>query len=421
VYWYALVRAQARSSMARSTAVLLVTITVLATSPIQASSQEASPDTLTAQAVLERALSRSPRVLVADAHTQGARARLADAKVWVPENPVLEALVDPEVGGRSKLELTFPMEFGYRRHKRIGLAKAEVNREEHSHRDVARLAAAEALESYYRVLHARDRLVLAQEWRALSEELHRVAQERHRTGDVALLDLRLSETELARAIADSLFEGQALAGERGVLASVMNISNPRTFVVIGDLADRSILEPVLRDSLSGEREDVLAARSELAAAEAQLALARTEIIPDLAFRWDREHDDTGAVDAVGVELAIPLFARGQGSKGEARARIRRADIELKHRQTTAAAEILAAREAYGAAVAGVAALENEGLQAVRESEAMALEGYRAGKINLPTLLLLRRQLLEARRDAADRMLETALLGINLAQAMGTWP
>ena len=407
--------------MARSTTVFLITGMFLVTSRMDALSQESPPDTLTAQAVLERALSQSPRVLVADANTEGAQARLADAKVWVPENPVLEALVDPEVGGRSKLELTFPLEFGYRRHKRIGLAKAEVSREEHSRRDVARRAAAEALESYYRVLHAQNRLDLAQEWRALSEELHRVAQERHRTGDVALLDLRLSETELARAIADSLFEGQALAGERGVLASVMNLSNPRTFVVLGDLADRSILDPVLRDSLRGEREDVLAARSELAAAEAQLALARTEIIPDLAFRWDHERDDTGAVDAVGVELAIPLFARGQGSKGEARARIRRADIELKNRQTTAAAEILAARQAYTAAVAGVQELESKGLLAARESETMALEGYRAGKINLPTLLLLRRQLLEARRDAADRMLETALLGINLAQAMGTWP
>ena len=60
-------------------------------------------------------------------------------------------------------------------------------------------------------------------------------------------------------------------------------------------------------------------------------------------------------------------------------------------------------------------------QPARDSEAMALEGYRAGKLTLPTLLLLRRQLLEARRDAADRLLETALLGINLAQSLGSWP
>ena len=407
--------------MTRSTTVLFATIMLLGGSTLEALSQGTSPDTLSAEAVLERALSQSPRVLVAGATTEGARARLSHAKVWVQENPVMEALFDPELDDRSKLELTFPLEFGYRRHKRIGLAKAEINRDEHLRNDAGRLAAGEALASYYRVLHARDRLMLAQEWRALSVELHRAAQERHRTGDVALLDLRLSEAELARSVADSLFEAQALAIERGVFASVMNLSNPSGFVVTGDLTDRSILDAGLQDSMGVEREDVLAARSELAAAQAELALARTEVIPDLAFRWEHEREEAGDLDQVGLEFSIPLFARGQGSKGEAKARIRRADVLLRNRQTTAAAEVLAARQAYAAAVAGVRALETQGIGAARDSEAMALEGYRAGKINLPTLLLLRRQLLETRRDAADRLLETALLGINLAQSLGRWP
>ena len=49
---------------------------------------------------------------------------------------------------------------------------------------------------------------------------------------------------------------------------------------------------------------------------------------------------------------------------------------------------------------------------------MVRESYRAGKMDLPALLLVRRDLLETRREYLDRLLDAALAGIDLAVARG---
>jgi hypothetical protein len=45
----------------------------------------------------------------------------------------------------------------------------------------------------------------------------------------------------------------------------------------------------------------------------------------------------------------------------------------------------------------------------------------AGKLDLPALLLVRAHALDARREHADRLLDAALTGIDLAVAAGSLP
>jgi len=66
-------------------------------------------------------------------------------------------------------------------------------------------------------------------------------------------------------------------------------------------------------------------------------------------------------------------------------------------------------------------LEKDGLPRQQENEALARESYRAGKINLATLLLVRREALDTRREYLERLLEAADAGVNLAAAVGALP
>ena len=66
-------------------------------------------------------------------------------------------------------------------------------------------------------------------------------------------------------------------------------------------------------------------------------------------------------------------------------------------------------------------LDEQGLPLAVQNEQMSGESYKAGKIDLSTLLLVRREALDTRRERLDRQLEAALAGVELSSAMGVTP
>jgi cobalt-zinc-cadmium efflux system outer membrane protein len=379
-------------------------------------------DSLTAARVVELAGTRAPEVLIAQTRVLEARGRLAGARALVQENPAIEGVAnsDRRFERRSELEFTLPIELGIRRSKRIAVARAEMQREDHLVGNTRRQAIGVALAAYYRVLHAEQRIVAARERKALAEELLRVAVEKHRTGDAARLDVNVAETELSRAESEILSEERALAGARADLAIVLGLQWSATLAVAGELSDRSYLDRLPGGAEPGQRPDVLAAQSEVRAAAAGLALGWAALIPDVALRWNHGHEDGQSVERRGLGVTVPLFNLGQGERGEARARRERARVELESRQVAAAVEAEAARTAYSAAVAAARQLEEHGVPRALETEAMARESYRAGKMDLPAVLVVRREALDTRREHLDRLLEAALSGIDLAVATGAF-
>lgn len=380
----------------------------------------ATHDTLTAARIIELARTRAPEVLIAQTRVLEARGRLTGARALVQENPVIEAVAnqDRRFERRTELELTVPIELGIRRSKRIGVASAEVQREGHLTDDTRRRAIGAALAAYYRVLHVEQHIVVARERKALAEELQRVATEKYRTGDAARLDVNVAETELSRAESEVLSAERALAGTRVDLAIVLGLPWAATLGVVGDLADRSLLAQQPAGAEPEQRPDVLAAQSEVKAAAAQLSLARAALVPDVALRWNYGHEDGQAVARPGLALTVPLFNHGQGERGEARARRERARVELERTRAAATAEAEAARAALAAAVAAARQLEEHGVPRALETESMARESYRAGKMDLLGVLVVRREALETRREYLDRLLEAALSAIDVAVATG---
>jgi len=199
------------------------------------------------------------------------------------------------------------------------------------------------------------------------------------------------------------------------------LPTPSTLVTQGDLSDRSLL-PDVADSLSlATRPDVLAAENRVSGAAAERSLAGLRLLPDMSFRLNYEHEGSSETWMPGLALTLPLFDRGQGERAQAQARLNRSRLERDRLRVAARAEYDAARERYASAIAAAAELEARGLPSSARVEGMVEESYRAGKTDLGSLLVLRREALETRREHLDRLLDAALRGIDFALASGQWP
>jgi cobalt-zinc-cadmium efflux system outer membrane protein len=91
-------------------------------------------------------------------------------------------------------------------------------------------------------------------------------------------------------------------------------------------------------------------------------------------------------------------------------------VELGSRRAQASAEVEGARASYLAALSAVHQLEIRGIPRALETETMAQDSYRAGKMDLLGVLVVRREALETRREYLDRLLEAALSAIDVAVA-----
>ena len=381
---------------------------------------------LTRERVIELARSRAPAIRVAETRLAEARGRVIGARVLLPENPVVEVMSGPRWATTrsidSEVTLAVPVQLGGRRDKRIAVAEAGVDRDAQLAHDAERVTVGAALAAYYRILFAQQRLELAQARKTLADDLVKTATERRKAGDVAQLEVNLATAEVSRAESEILSVQAAVSRARGDLAITLGFDSGDAVTVDGRLDDRSAYDALLANDPHRERPDVLAARAELQGATSDVALADALRWPELSFRIGYKREDEGAnIALAGVAISLPFFERGQGHRAEARARRDRAAVELQARQSTVAVEAETARAAYRAAVDAVQRLADKGLPLAIQNEDMARESYRAGKLDLSTLLVVRREALDTRREHLERLLEAALAGVDLALAEGALP
>lgn len=393
--------------------------------PVVLYAQVLPAEPLTLSRVIELAGTNSRDVRIAVTRIAEEEGRFTGAQVRSIENPKLEAALGPRIGTTTTVDVDvsveIPFERGGKRDRRVAVARAGVQREKHAVDDARRHAIAIAVGAYYRVLQAEERLRLAEERKALAEELFRVARERHQSGDAPLFDVNLAQAEMSRAKSAIESEKGFVARARAALAASLGLPSGGDLRVEGDLKDRTFFDTIPSETSLEKRSDLLVALAEVDASRAGVALAEAQRRPDIAFRVGYRHEEGNDIVQGGVSIPLPFFNPGKGPVQEARARGDRARIDAETRKAAMSSEIEGARRGYAAAAESVRLLEKDGLPRQQENEALARESYRAGKINLATLLLVRREALDTRREYLERLLEAADAGVNLAAAVGTLP
>jgi cobalt-zinc-cadmium efflux system outer membrane protein len=393
--------------------------------PASGSTEQGGEGALTLPRVIELSASAAPEVRLSATRLAEEKAKVAGAQVRTLQNPELELAAGPRTGDENSIDtevgVEIPIELWGRRDKRIAFARAGLQREEHTANDVRRQSVSAAVGAYYRVLHAEERLRVAQERKTVAEELLRIATERHRAGDVPKFEVNLAKTEVARAYSDISAEQGRITVARSALAQSLGLSSGAELQVQGDIKDRTLFDALRSVPDLTQRPDLLSALADVGATTADVALAKAEQRPDVALRLSYQREGDENIALAGVSVGLPFLNPRRGPVQEALARKERARIAVEIRRAAISTEIEGARRAYEAAAEAVLRIERDGLALQRENESLAAESYRAGKINLSTLLQVRREALETRREYLERLLEAAEAGVGLASAVGTFP
>ena len=167
--------------------------------------------------------------------------------------------------------VTQEFELGGRRKARIAGAEAGVARETTDGGEAARRLLREVAASFFRALGAQEQVRLLATAETLAQEFLGIAERRYRAGDVAILEVNLSRTALARARAERRVANADLSTELGELR--VGMKPGESLAVIGDLKERGAYEQAaLLVRPLEERPDFQVLQAELREAEADARL-----------------------------------------------------------------------------------------------------------------------------------------------------
>jgi outer membrane protein, heavy metal efflux system len=374
---------------------------------------------LTLEVALERAKQCSTALIAARRRVREAEARVR-SRPSLRDNPEIEAVWGSRRHARTndfEVGLSQNFELGGRGRARRTSEEAALSKEIADADETERTVLRDVRTAYLRGLHAVERLRLARSVESDAGELFRIAQRRHAAGDIAVLEVNVAASGLARARAEAKAAEAARASAHGDLRALLDIVPSEPLSLAGGLADdRSYDGPRLVAEVDQHpRIRVLEGQLREAEADVQLgqALAWPEITPGLRY----ERDQGSQVLWAGLRVTLPVFDRGQQVRATGEMRVNRLRGEVEAAKRVLRNQVntgLALHELRLAAVTELTA--NAGR--LTENEALARRSYEVGQIGLAELLLLRRETVEARREWLDSLLELAQARAELDSLIG---
>lgn len=378
---------------------------------------------LTVNAARRLALTQNPTLLASRQDTAIARGGLQQARL-LRFNPDFSAVAPgPGFGGSrnaSEFTLMQELEVAGQRGLRIDAARFGLTRATAAVANASRLTLTDASIAFYRALSAQRRLQVTREVLELTERLLGAVRTQLREGEISILEANLAEIEFGRAQArvlsaqrDATSASLDLARLIGVGPSVaLRLEDPEAAMpVLPDSARPAApaapagpvvaLPPLDIDSLTAlalaRRPDLAATVTGVRETETLVALSRREALPNLRFGVLAERNPGENRTRIGpaVGLSLPFFNRSQGLVTQRRAEARQALFLRDAARLQVRTDIATTVRALMAANAEVAVFEASVRQPARANSALLEAAFRAGKIALPTLLLLRNQLLDA--------------------------
>jgi len=244
---------------------------------------------LTLEQALEIARRRAPVILAARARIEEARARLKGASVLLRENPTIETEAGPRISNPERftdvdVSLTQELELGGRRKARIAGAQAGIARETADSEGAARRLLREVAAAFSRALAAQERIALLTTTEKLAEEFQQIAEHRSRAGDIAILEVNLARTSVARTRAELHVADAELSAELGELRVLLGMKTGESRKVMGELQAHAVYDAAtLAEGALNARPDFKALQADLGEAEAEVRLGEGFKWPDLGF------------------------------------------------------------------------------------------------------------------------------------------
>ena len=371
---------------------------------------------MTLAEVLARAREQAPQIVSARLAMEEARGRLLGASVQFQTNPEIDAAVGNRNGPETRftdfeLGLGQSFEPRARRSARIAGANAAIAQSSANIDEVTRTVLRLAASAYYRAVHANERIRLLNATHELAVRVYATADRRFKAGDIAVLDVNIARTSLARVRAEREGAEASKVLALGELRQLLRLEND--VGVDGSLArpGDTDLNAVLQTA--SQRPELRGLEAAIAEAEAELRLGLSFSKPQygVGVRYSREEGDQ--IVFGGMTVTLPLFSKGQEQRAVGSARAARLRAALDAARTRVRQEVRAAFDAYNRRLAAVRVLEAEAIPGLDENEQLTTRSFEVGQLGLPELLLIRREFQDTRSQYLDALLEATLARIEL--------
>jgi cobalt-zinc-cadmium efflux system outer membrane protein len=371
--------------------------------------------------VLARAREQAPRIVAARLGVEEARARLTGASLRFQTNPEVDASIgsrdgDVERSTAFDIGVMQMLEPSGRRDARIAAANAAIERSTAVMSETTRVVLRDAAFAFYRGVHARERTRILQAAEELASAVHQAVDRRYKAGDVAVLEVNVARTSLARVRADREAAAASSDLATGELKQLLGLTDE--IELSGTLTGpgRTELEAMLLSA--AERPELKELEAAVREAEADARLGGTFGKPEfgLGARYERDEGDNTVLGS--VTMTLPTSARGQELQAAGAARAARLRTELEAARARVRLEVQSNFKAYERRLAALRILETDALPGMDENQALTTRSYEVGQIGLPELLLLRREILDTRLQYIDALLDAALTRIDLDSAAG---
>jgi outer membrane protein, heavy metal efflux system len=371
---------------------------------------------LTLSDVLARAREQSPEIVSARLALEEARGRLVGASLRLSSNPQFDASVGNRTGAETRftdfeLGLGQSFEPGARRSARIAGANAVIAQGAANVDEATRSVLRAAASTYFRAVHATNRIKLLDAAYELAAAVYAIADRRFNAGDIAVLDVNIARASLARVRAEregvEATRALALGDLRRLLRLEVDVG------VDGTLAAPSAPELSVALQTAFQRPELRALEAGIQEAEADVRLGRSFSKPEygVGVRYSREEGDQIVLG--GMTVTLPMFSRGQEQQAVGFARAARLRAELDAARTRVQTEVRAAFDALTRRLGAVHVLEADAIPGLDENEKLTTRSFEVGQLGLAELLLIRREILETRFQYLDALLEAALARIDL--------
>jgi cobalt-zinc-cadmium efflux system outer membrane protein len=406
--------------------VCLGTLSALPCSAQSASqaAQQSPPLRLTEREALARFWTSDPRIRALNARIDEIRATQAERTLW--PNPSATFSRESVLGAHDTFVLArqeLPVSGRRGRLRTAGTLAVDAA---HAEAQVERVQLqAEAREAYGALLLAEQRERALEESIEALQKLISVLRTREEGGEGSTYDRMRGQRALLDLQADRALAAADRAQAQGRLASYLGPgTSPDALVAADGLFEAAVPAPLpaLIEQALASRGDYQASAISIARFEAERSAATRLRIPTPSLTGGLKRSDLGGIASSGyqvsVDLALPLFSRGQAATALASAQKARAQAESESWRLQIEAEVRAAYQ--------VASIHQERVSRYQEAAAAIAEplvqmgrvGYEEGELSILELLDADRQALDARLQVLELAAAARRAAIELDRVIG---
>jgi cobalt-zinc-cadmium efflux system outer membrane protein len=363
-------------------------------------------EVLTLERALELAERNNPRLTIAAAQTESARASILTARAYPNPETALDLGrqrsrdADAREGNVFVFGLAQPIDLPSVRDPRIRAAEASLEGSQFAQQE-SRLALRAAVKiAFYEVIRRRSDAELAADNQKLLEDIRRRIAVRVEVGEAPRLELTRADAE-ARSAANATASARLRVTEaRAQLYALTGLT-----ATAGRDVDGTLEQPPSLPTLEALREQVLErypllaqSRADIRRAEARLETERALRTPQPTVRAGVNQDPDQRQILLGVSIPIPVWNQRQGQIGEAVAQLQQATAVAESRRIELLTALEGAYARHEVATQQIEAFQSGLLRQAEDALRVAEAAYRFGERGFIDVLDAQRTLRAARQD-----------------------